>query len=160
MVSINNSQVVRDLADITQIQQVEGVPAQLSTAIAGTIELNPYITAKCLEVRNQTASNATSGTLLTTDSNKSTYLVSCSLGVIKDALSPSTESSILTTINGTARRVIMIPSIATTAQNDTVSMSFPRPLKIDKGVTVTVTNSSATATIKASATIAYFEVDE
>jgi len=103
-----------------------------------------------------TASNSTTTTILTTDSVKDTYINSVSLGVIKDVTSTSILSTIQVVINGATRSLIEIPGITLTAQSQTISASFPIPIKIDRSSTITINNSSATSNIRASGCVGGF----
>jgi len=94
-----------------------------------------------------TATNATSATILTTDSVKTTYLTGLTLSVIKDVTATSLASAITVVINGATRTIASIVGLTLTVQNQTIALSFPIPLKVDRSSIIAVTNSTATGNV-------------
>lgn len=103
-----------------------------------------------------TATNATSATILTTDSVKDTYITSVSLAMIKDATSTSVLSAVTCVIDGATRTLTAIPGITLTIQAQTVNVSFPVPIKVDRSSIIAVTNSTATANVLATGSVGGF----
>lgn len=104
-------------------------------------------------VETGTVTNATSGTVFTTPTDKDFYLTGASLSMIKDVLSQSVSTDLRAVLRGITIFPLTIRSISLTIQNDSKAQIFNPPIKLDRGTTVTITNSNATAEITASATI-------
>lgn len=127
-------------------------------------EVLPYITPVavldpiCRISRNASATNATSATVYAVPSDKDFYITAISLSLIKDATSTSTASTITATIDGVAQVIVAIAGLTLTAQSNTVTQQFVRPLKIDKGTNIIVTNTTATANVTANACMQGYEV--
>jgi len=103
-----------------------------------------------------TAINSISTTILTTDSNYQTWITSASLNVIKDVTSTSVLTSISVVINGKTKPLLSIPGLTLTVQTGQTSVSFSKPILIDRSSLVTITNSTATGNITASGTVTGF----
>jgi len=104
----------------------------------------------------QAANNATSGNILTTSLDKDTYIYGAFLTVVKDATSTSTSTNINITKDGLTKVLLSIPCITLTAQTETVSVAFAHPIKIDRGITITVTNSTNVANVKSTGGVYYY----
>ena len=137
-------------------QYADDLPKILDPILTGTIELNPDLQRISNIIAENSASNATSATIYTTNNNPSTqqfYLTSVTLSMIKDATSTSVESDVNITMGGVVYSILTIPSLTLTAQNQSIFQSFKQPLPIDANTAITVTNSTNNANIKANGTI-------
>jgi hypothetical protein len=154
MVQIHNSDLFKELRDGTKSQQLrDGVlPSQLAEKVVPVMEVNPKLLRRCEIVRTNAASNATTATIYTTPTDKDFYLCGASLSVIKDVTSTSVVSAIAAPVGGgttDTRRILVISEISVTIQNGSVATSFQTPIKIDRGVTIVVTNSTNVGNIRA-----------
>jgi len=153
-----NTQVLEELRNAAKIQpgSRETFPSNLSGSIVPTIELNPKIVANA-DVRRGIATDTTSTTILTTQTGVDTYITSVALSVLKDAGATSTRSEVLATNSeGKSIQLLTIAGAAATAQSETISITFPHPIKLARGTTVTVANSAGATYVSAAATISYF----
>lgn len=100
--------------------------------------------------------NSTSQTIYTTPANKDFYVTSLCLSVIKDATATSTDSTITGVVNGATITLARIAGLTLTAMNDSITMSFPVPIKLDRGTAVNLTNSTNVANVTSRATVQGF----
>lgn len=123
------------------------------------VETNPKMLRRCEIVKTASAANATSATIYTTPADKDFYLSAVGLSCIKDATSTSTLSSIVTTVLGSSVVVIGIAGFTLTAQNDTMTLNFPVPIKVDRNVVISVNNSTNVANVTSRGSIAGYIVE-
>lgn len=127
------------------------VPNQTSDKVVLTYD---YSNAKyCDIVRRAAAVNSTSGTIYTTSTDEDFYLCGASLSVIKDATSTSIASQIRVIIGGGTYQILDIAGITLTAATGSQTITFNPPLKIDRGSSILVTNSTNVANVSADACI-------
>lgn len=119
----------------------------------------PISRVATVSLRTALADSAGPGTILTTPTDRDFYLTGVTMSVIKSVGSTSLLTHVQTTINGVARFIIAIDSLSVTAQSETISQTFNPPLKIDRGVVISINNNTAVASIRSSATITGFFVD-
>lgn len=159
MAQITNSALMQELRTAAGIQPAsDSIPSQISPQVVATCESNPRFTSPSLFCIANTATSSTAQTVYTTPANADFYLVSCQLSMIKDAGATSTLTALNLYVGGVAQNLIGIPGITGTAQNQSVSMSFPRPLKIDRNTIIQITNSTANAIVIGRASIVGFLV--
>lgn len=144
-----NSEIIQEIRNAAKSQPgtKEVIPSELSRVIIPVIEVNPKLTKTAIGYF-AAAAGSTSATIYTTPSDQDFYLCSAQLSTIKDVTSTSNQSKIVIVQNGRSVTVCAISSITLTVQSECISVSFPHPLKCDRGSTITVQNSSATATIR------------
>ena len=149
-----NSQTIKEIQEALKLDlNVDKVPSPIPV-----VEVNPKVVKNAFTA-NSTTTNATSTNMSGIPTDVDVYIVSASLSVIKDA----TSQSVLTSINynpadkgSSSTQLIAIPSITLTAQTQTLSVTFPHPIKIKRGTVISVVNSNATANISAFGSISYF----
>jgi len=117
--------------------------------ITPTVELTRVITLS----KTGFASNATSGNVYAVPADQDFYMTALTLSVIKDATATSTESAVWASVDGQFVRIATIATLTLTAQNASIALSFPLPLKVDRNSTITVQNGTAIANVRAAATI-------
>lgn len=107
------------------------------------IPINPIINI----VRAASATTTSSGTIFTTPTDKDFYLTGVQFGFVKDAAcdaANTTTPAVLITIDGVSVTVVRLPTITLTAQNQSVFVSLPTPIKIDRGTTISIQSTSYT----------------
>lgn len=145
---IQSTEIKQGIINATKINpSVNKIPSTLGNQIIPTLEVNPLINAICDVVAQTTASNTTAATIYTTPTDKDFYLTSLTLSIIKDATSTSTFSDVRTTINGASVILTRIAGFTLTAQNSNMSLTLPIPVKLDRGVAITVNNGTNVANI-------------
>jgi hypothetical protein len=161
MATIYNSDLSKELVKGASLQQMrDSIPNQLADKVVPTMEVNPNLFRKINVCRSGSAANATTTALYVTPTDKDFYIVAMALSVIKDVTSTSNLSSIQVTIDGiTGLSILSLAAQTLTAQTLSSSISLPCPIKIDRGTTISVNNSTNVANIKASATIFGYYID-
>lgn len=127
------------------------------------VETNPKLLRVCDVIRNSTATNATTAGIYTTPTTKDFYLVGVSLSVIKDVTSTSVVSDVRATVAGissTSSRILSISGISLTPQTDSVAISFPFPIKVDRGTIISVNNSTNVGNIRSDGCIWGYTVED
>jgi len=159
MAIVNKNEFLKRIVEGLSLDPaIDKTPKDLADKILPVFLVNDaiYYTEHDQILRDATASNTTSATIYSTDPNKDFYLTFLTLSVVKDATSTSTESTITGVINGATRELAHIDGITLTVQNQTVTLSFPTPIRLDRGTNVSVTNSTGVANIKSTGVIGGF----
>lgn len=149
--------------DTTLLNEIRDVyKLQLSTApVPNAIpvcDVNPKHAREIDFSTYNALTNGTSATIFTALNDRDTYITGACLSLIKDATATSTNFAIKVYIKGVLSPIVVISGITSTAQNQTVSLSFPIPIRIDKGSTVTITSGTANANIKVDGCVQGFYV--
>lgn len=136
------------------------IPTELAEKVVPVLEVNPKLLRNCNIVKSTSAVNSTSGTLYTTPTNQDFYLCAAELSVIKDATATSTSSTITCTPKGGAASIILrIMGLTLTAQENSISISLRFPILLERGTTITVTNSTNVGNVSSSGTIFGYVVE-
>lgn len=122
------------------------------------VEVNPRLLRQCNIVKANQSTGATV-TVYTTPSDRDFYICAATLSFQKDAASTCTYSSLTITIDGTSVSLLRVTGIASTVQNDSVTISLPFPLKIDRGTNIQIAHAVNSATVQSQATIIGFTLD-
>lgn len=156
---IYNEEIMKKILRETRLQQLrDKIPNELADKILPTLNVNPD---KSIKITNALSSDATSANIKILSTTKDTYIVGVELAVSKDAVSDSLQVAIrgevfgLSPFNLTTMRL----EPTTAAQNLNSYRVFPFPIKMKKGSTISLTSSTATASIDLMATLFYYEVD-
>lgn len=161
MAQIHNSNLINELRDVAKLQQLNDIiPSQLADKVVPVIDVNPKHARIVNWISDATASNATSANFTSLPDNKEFYLTSATLSLIKDATATSTLSRILLNLpDGSTKAIISIPSFTLTAQNQSLMINFNPPIFLQRGQTITVSNSTNVGNIKATGNITGYTVD-
>lgn len=160
MATIYNSDLTKGLINSAKLQtSKDKVPNQIADKVVPVIEVNPKLLRTCNILRYGSATT-TGATIYTTPSDQDFYLCGASVSVIKDVTSASTSSYLqITPEDGLTQRVLLISGITLTAQDDSISVDFSRPILLKRSSTIAVGNSSAVGNIKTDASIWGYTVD-
>jgi len=151
-------QVIDRIRKLSGMQTIEDVPNKLSDLIVPTINVNPE---KLLKVAKADLENGTSANIFTTSTKKKTYVVAMGISVSKDASNDGNFSYIgLYGESGEAIFPLAIRYRPTTAGDFYEHNSLPHPILLGKNKTMSFHHETATANIKGTATIFYYEEDE
>jgi hypothetical protein len=145
----NNPSISERARRIFNNQTNQEISNEVLDYITPTIEIRPRLN---FFLQDQTS--LTTKTIFTTATDKDTYVTNLTLGVIKDVTSTSAFSRLLATVGGVVQALARIPSQTLTPQSEIVSINFNYPLKLDRGTSIQITNSTDVANISCSATIA------
>lgn len=99
-------------------------------------------------IKGNSATNATASTIYTTPTDRDFYLTSATLSVIKDATSTSVLSSITMYVDGAVVLPLKISGITLTPQSESVTISYPFPIRLDRGTIITCTATTNIANIR------------
>lgn len=157
MVEHQAKEVIDKISTDLKIQPALKIPRAIAEKIQLSYNINPE--RRVLSAKGF-ANNATSATILTSSSTKDTYLIGFSISVSKDAVSDSVSTKIqfVDSLGKNDDRFI-VRYEPTTAGQFTRSFVLPIPFKIARNSVVQVLNSTATAAIKGSGTVYYYETD-
>lgn len=143
-----NSQQVKELVDALKLDRnVEKIPAAIPV-----VETNPKL-LKNLLINSNTASNATSATVFSTPATQDYYLCAFTLSWCKDATATATLCALNVTVDGAVKITGRISGITLVATEQTLSVTLPHPIKVDRGTNINITNNNNVANVVASATI-------
>jgi len=151
MVQIQNSSTVRELIKAAGLTAGDGIPTRLAESVVPVIDINPSHARVCDIVILTAPSSSGNATIYTTPSDKDFYLVSASLGVIKDATcndATGNASSIVITVNSVQQSLLQIAGITATAQMENFSSFFPVPIKIDRNTAIVLSGATFTLGVK------------
>lgn len=155
MATINNSDLTKELIEGAEIQiSYETVPHQLADKVVPVMEVNPKLLRRCNVAKFANVTNATSGTIYTTPSDRDFYLVGCTLATIADVTATSTYSALKVVIEGVSINILQIPRITLTVSSGTLSLTLPFPLKIDRASSIQVLHTTNVANVVTSGSIA------
>ncbi len=163
MAYVDNSETIAELnLAVRGNSSTNRVPTQLSNVIQPTIEINPLIVIE--NNYSKTGATTATGTLtiLTTSPDKDTYITNIQVGLAKDvACDIATGSMNLTgTKDGGSIVLARIPLITLTAQNNNHSVTFAKPIKLDRSTTITLGGTYAAGVCVRTACINGFEIDK
>lgn len=149
-----NTTIAEDAARILNTKNSDTLPSTLNV-------LTPVIpiTRYCDIVKSTAVTNATTGTVYTTPSDKDFYLTAIHLAIYKDATATSTDTSIRAFIQGLNTGILRVPGLTLTAQSEAMTLSFPTPIKIDRNTAITIDNTTNVANIKAFGSIIGYTVE-
>lgn len=150
-----NSDLSNELRKAGAIQiSVDQIPQKINDSIQPVIEVNPKLLKNIEIIKIGSASDATSATIYTTPSNQDFYLCGFTFTHCRDATATSLVSEIKAYVNGEQISLYALRTLTTTVINGfSFSVNLLRPIKIDRGTSLIVTNGAATALIRSTAII-------
>lgn len=155
---IQSKEIIDKISEELKLQPALEIPRELMDKIQLVYGINPE---PKIQILSGSANDSATATIHTTSDVKDTFLVGITLTVAKSVLSTSIESAInCTTEEGDLERAILrLRYEPVTAGQFSESMTFPFPIKLKRGTTITVTNTTSIASIDASGSIQFFEKD-
>ena len=147
MTQIHNSELTKEIIDGAKINvALESVPARLSDSVVAVMETNPKLLRRINLIRGSSSVATGSITLFTTPADTDFYISELNMSFIKDVVCDTATGAITitATIDGVARNIAGISTIILTAQSGNLVIPFPLPLKVDRGVAITM-NGTYTA---------------
>jgi hypothetical protein len=157
---IDNFRVGQIATEQCRLNIAEGVPNNLLPNVQPVIDLTPrnHRNTDIIATFNKTASG--SSTVYTTPTDKDFYLCLAGLNISKDATSDNVTCAILATVGGVSKDILRVPMQTLTAiPNSDFERSFNKPVKIDRGTTITVLLSFTVGTITAATHVSGFLSD-
>lgn len=119
----------------------------LSDDIDGIVAVVPLVPAPRIIKSSVASSSGTSNTFHTTPTDKDFYLSALQLSIVKDSTCDVATGSltVATTVDGAVVQLARVPIVTLLAQLHDVTIPFPIPVKIDRGVNITTTQGTFTA---------------
>lgn len=160
MAVIYNSDLTKELVDVAKIQvSRDSTPNQIADKVVPVIDVNPKHSRVLNHATVNTATNSAGVTIYTTPTDRDYFLTQVFLYFIKDVTSTSTYSAIDVVIGGGRYTLLSLPQISLTVQQGGLSISFHRPMKIDRGTTIRLLNSTNVANITSTGGVAGYTVE-
>lgn len=163
MVQNYNSELSKEVVEAGKLQVNRDYPPNsFSDKIVYTCETNPKLLRRTnyVATASSTASAATNTIIASTlYSDKDLYITSASIGIAKDVANDAITGAIAlnVTLNGVLSSLLSIPTLTLTAQSNTLSISFPNPIKVDRGTIISMTFPTFAAGLcSRRATITYY----
>jgi len=158
MVDIQNSKITDRLLEETKAQPYFDLPKRIADNIQPVLIVNPH--NRVFGVTT-TKSDTASSVFFLTSTTKDTYILAANLSIAKDVVSTSIFSTISLTQDGGAAGIFFkLNYEPVTAGNIQGSMNWAQtPIKLARGSNISITNSTAIASIDVSATIILVEVE-
>jgi len=150
-----NRDITNTIVDNLKMNPITDViPKTVIPSIQPTFDVDSYHERALIE--SQPAINAVGAAIYTADSINDTFITAVSLSVIKDVTSTSTNSTVTATVMGVAKILLALESLTLTPQAEAITLTFKHPIKVDKGFSINVNNSTATGNISARGSIIGF----
>lgn len=150
----NNPSIAEDSVRIFNFKSGDSL-GEINPVIQPIVQISPKINI----IRSASATNATSGTIYATPTDKDFYVIGCMISHTRDVTATSTSSEIACSIDGLSRSLIKLNTITLTVGSKEASMSFTHPIKIDRNTNITVTNTTNTANLTTTGVIYGFTVE-
>lgn len=129
----------------------------MSEEIDGPVAVIP-VSPICQLVKNVTATTSGNTTIFTTSGSKDTYITAVHMSVNTDAANTGGGTRVTAVIQGVTVELCRIAKLSTglAIQRDT-SISFPFPVKLDRGTTVILAHDFGAGTANFAATVVGYE---
>lgn len=158
MVTISqNSEIAKRILRDLKISISDGVPSQISNQIVPVLISNPERTPNI--IKQASAINSTSSVIYTTPTDRDFYLTNVNIANIKDVTSTSALSYVACLVNGAPSIIVSVSGLTLTPSSASNTISFPYPIKIDRGTQITVNNSTNIANVSTTASIIGYTID-
>lgn len=155
------TQIIRDQAKLTV---AEGFPQNLLTNVQPVMDMTPRFHRNLKFISGSATASSSSTNIFNVPSDQSvdTYVVGIVLSFYKDSTCDTATGTItlgMTPENAnTTQSIIRLPILTLTQQNETVVMTFERPIKLKKGTTVPITAGTFTVgNFIRTATVLYYD---
>lgn len=150
--------MLKHIVDLAKINiATESPPRELGKTVVPVMEVKPM---PMIQIVRTATADATSANMMTTSTTKKTYLVGAGISVSKDAVNNGTNTRIDAVPEGRASvGVVEIRYEPITALSNLRGDAFFPPMLLEKGSTISIVNSSATASVDISGIVYYYEED-
>jgi len=156
MAQINNREVLKRIERDTFVKGTND--RQLSDNVIPVLVSNPDPKLSSIVLYKSLLSTG-AGAVYSVPAGKSLYITSAMLSMNDDAASDNTATSIVCVFNGTATSILSIMKPTLTAYYDSKTISYPVPIKIDEGTSITLQNTFTVGNSAKKCTITGFLVD-
>lgn len=158
MVEIQSKEVIDKISDELKVQPALEIPRTLAKDIQLVYDVN---TMPKVFLKAGTLSDSAGPTAIhTTSSERDTFITFIDLTLAKDVVSDSIVTQVLMVIDGKATApALLLRYEPVTAGQFNKGIIFNPPIKLERGSSITITHSQATASIDASAVVGLYETD-
>ncbi len=142
MVTHYNNSITENFYRIFNLKG-ESAPLDVDNIIYPVIQVESRL--NIVKSINKTTSGGT--TIYTTPLDKDFYLTGIHLSYVKDAACDLATGAIFVsvTIDGVLTSILQLATLITTAQAESEYLNFDKPLKLDRGTTITLGNNTFAA---------------
>jgi len=151
---IRNTQIGLDYLRLTENkagEELEGINNNIQPVL--------IVGRSCDFFGKNQAINSTSAVIVTTPTDKDTFITNAQISLIKDVTATSIISRIQITQSGVIRYIGEICGLTLTPQQDSMSMYFNPPIKVDRGTSINVVNSTNVGNVSCSACVQGYTVE-
>lgn len=160
MAQIYNSDLTKNMVTATKAAVSRDImPTQLAEKVVPVINVNPAHNRIITMVKRATCTNSTSTTIFTTSAVNDTYIIGMQIAWIKDVTATALTANITAYINGLNTILCELRGFTLTVQNDSIFLSFPIPILIDRNTNVNLTCSTNVANVTAVGIVYGYEVN-
>jgi len=155
MANIHNSDLFKELKEGIKSQGFD-IPNQLAEKVVPVMEVNPKLLRRIVPFPIAAdLSNQTVATAYTTSTTMDTYLSGFTFSYNKDATSTATTLGLYATPeeSNLSTALIRVKCFTLTAQNGTISVCLPQPIKLKKGSNITYSSDTNVANISISCSL-------
>lgn len=149
---INNSDLTKALIDGARLHPArDRIPDEIADKVVPVIDVLPEHNRICNSVSSVSTVASGNVTVFTTPADKDFFLVAATLSGAKDATADDgtgNSFSLSSTINAVSRVLLEINGIALTALTGNQTISYSRPIKLDRNVTVLLGGAAFTVGAK------------
>lgn len=159
MAAIRNTTLIKRFTDFFKLKTGDMLDGDVTPLIVPTV--NIQIPSGLMRVAQANLSDGLTGTILTTSLTADTFLVGMSISTAKSVDATSLFSSISGFLFGRPVAVLLRQRYEPlTAGQFYTDFAFPVPVLLARGTIVTLTHSTATASIDSSGFIYFYEVED
>lgn len=157
MGNIRNLQLLKRFTDLFKLKIGDPLGDRVGEIVVPTVNLP--ILDRGIQTISNSVSDGTAATIFTTSLVRNTFLVGVGLSLAKDANATSLFSRITARPDGRSGNLelVRIRTEPLTAGQFTENIQFAHPIKLARGSTVSVTNSTTTASIDTTGIIFFYE---
>lgn len=149
MATINSTEMLKGMRDTARVLNLESVPDKLASSVVPVMETNPMIVSKVdvIKTIEINVTSASTGPVYTCPTNQDFYLCGAVLYLVKDATCDATDSfkGINGVVNGETVILVRVPCLTLTAQSENASVDFNKPIKLDRGSSISHSNMTFSA---------------
>lgn len=151
---VQNARIKNYFIDILKLNPIQDIiPDYVRQDIQPVAEVDkPF----CNIIRRGQSTTTGDINVFTTPTDKDFYIYGVTLGFSKNAtcdVATGTATSLFIVQDGISNAILSLPGITTTAERDSISISFPRPLKVDRGTSILCTGTFTAGVMARAVTI-------
>lgn len=157
MVDIQSKEVIDKVSDELKIQPAMKIPREIMDKIQLVYNVNPTNSGNIIKAVTKITSGAVG--FFTTPTTRDFFLTSAFLQNQSDVAATNTLGSLTVVVGGITIPILEFSKITLTIFNDSLTLSFPNPIKIDRGTAVVLNNTFGLGVSVSSAGITGYTTD-